>query len=151
MTHELRVERVLNVTADEVFDAFTDAEAMRQWFRGPDDPPDMLVEVSCDPRVGGTMVAAWGETADQIYRETNTFTVVDRPRRLAMQTTTTSPDGGRLDTETEITFEESGGKTRVTVVQRGFPEAEVRDYFATYAWVGALDRIEWYLRQGGRP
>jgi uncharacterized protein YndB with AHSA1/START domain len=150
MTYELKVERILTATAEEVFDALTDAEAMRQWFRGPDDPPDMIVEVSCDPRVGGTFVAAWGETADRIYRETNVFTVVERPRQLAMRTTTTSPEGDRLDTEVDIRLEERDGRTRVTIVQRGFPQAEVRDYFAGYAWPGALDRIERYLRERER-
>jgi uncharacterized protein YndB with AHSA1/START domain len=147
MSHELKVERVINATAEEVFAAFTDQEAMRQWYRGPDDPPGMIVEVACDPRVGGAWVAAWGDHPDQVYRETNVFRIVDPPRRLAMDTRTTSPDGQHLDTDVDITFEPLGAKTRVTIVQRGFPEPGVRDYFQTHAWVGALDRIEHYLRR----
>ena len=145
MTHELKVERIVNATPDEVFAAFTDQEAMRQWFRGPDDPADMIVEVDCDPRVGGEWVAVWGETPDQLYRETNVFRVVDPPRRLAMATTATAPDGQRLDTDVDITFEPVDGRTKVTIVQRGFPEPGLRDYFQTYAWVGMLDRVEHYL------
>ncbi|MDG4820806.1 SRPBCC domain-containing protein [Asanoa sp. WMMD1127] len=146
MSHELKVERVIDATVEEVFGAFTDQEAMREWFRGPDDPPDMVVEVTCDPRVGGRWVAAWGDSPEQLYRETNVFRVVDPPHRLAMTTTTTTPDGQRLDTDVDIRLTPRDGKTLVTVVQSGFPEAEVRDYFQTYAWVGTLDRIEHHLR-----
>ena len=147
MTYDLTVQRVLDAPPTAVFEAFTDEEAMREWYRGPDDPPDAIVEVTCDPRVGGTWIAAWGDSPAEVFRETNVFTVVDPPRTLAMTSTTVAPDGRTLDTEVEITFEEYGDGTRVTVVQRGFPDAEVRDYFATYAWAGAFDRIAHYLEK----
>jgi uncharacterized protein YndB with AHSA1/START domain len=74
------------------------------------------------------------------------FQVVDRPRRLVMATTSTTPDGDRLDTTVEVTFEEQDGKTRMTVVQRGFPTAEVRDYFARTAWQSVLEAIDRFVR-----
>ena len=145
MTYELTVQRVLDAPPAAVFEAFTDEAAMREWYRGPDDPPDAIVEVTCDPRVGGRWVAAWGDSPEAVFRETNVFTVVDPPHRLAMSSSASTPDGQTLDTEVEITFEEYGDRTRVTIVQRGFPAEEVRDYFATHAWVGALERIAHYL------
>ncbi|MGH2742055.1 MAG: SRPBCC domain-containing protein [Thermoleophilaceae bacterium] len=36
-------------------------------------------------------------------------------------------DGSSFDTELEFTFEEQGGKTLMTMVQRGFPSVELRD------------------------
>jgi hypothetical protein len=56
-----------------------------------------------------------------------------------------TPDGESMDTTVEVTFEDLGGKTRMVVVQTGFPIEEVRDFFATTAWGGAFDRIERYL------
>jgi hypothetical protein len=50
-----------------------------------------------------------------------------------------------MTTHVEITFEAVDGGTLVTVVQTGFPTPEVRDFFETMVWVGALDRIEAYL------
>jgi uncharacterized protein YndB with AHSA1/START domain len=50
-----------------------------------------------------------------------------------------------METTVDVTFEEQDGGTLVTVVQSGFPSVELRDFFATYAWVGAFDRIEAYL------
>jgi uncharacterized protein YndB with AHSA1/START domain len=145
MSYELTVERVFEASAEEVFDAFTDANAQREWMGYPADPSSIL-ETECDPRVGGEWVAAWGDSRDELYRETNVFQVFDRPRRLVMATTTTSPDGGRLDTTTEVWFREQDGKTRMTVVQSGFPTAEIRDYFQTTAWAGALEALDTYVR-----
>jgi hypothetical protein len=38
----------------------------------------------------------------------------------------------------------------VTVVQTGFPTEELRDFFTTFAWAGAFDRITKFLVQGAR-
>jgi uncharacterized protein YndB with AHSA1/START domain len=53
VSHELRVERVIEASAAVVFDAFTDADAQRVWMRDTDDDPDAILETRCDPRVGG--------------------------------------------------------------------------------------------------
>jgi uncharacterized protein YndB with AHSA1/START domain len=151
VSYELRVERVIEASAEVVFDAFTDADAQRVWMRDTDDDPDAILETRCDLRVGGTWVAAWGPSRDELYRETNVFQVVDRPRRLAMTTTSSTPDGFRLDTTTEVTFEEHDGKTRMTVVQRGFPTAELRDYFATTAWANVLEALDGFVRGKEQP
>ena len=42
-------------------------------------------------------------------------------------------------------FEAVGDDTLMTVAQTGFPSEEMRDFFTTYAWVGAFDRIAAYL------
>jgi uncharacterized protein YndB with AHSA1/START domain len=147
MTYELRVERVLNATAEEVFDAYTDAEAQKVWFRlGPDGPDDSIVEITNDLRVGGEYNAAWGDSPDRLFRERGVYQVIDRPRRLLMASTGWTPDGESLDTTVEVTFEDvGGGKSRMVVVQRGFPTPEVRDFFATTAWIGLFERMERYL------
>ena len=64
-----------------------------------------------------------------------------------MTTTSTTPDGARLDTSTEVTFEEQAGKTRMTVVQRGFPTAEMRDYFASTAWANVLEALDRFVHE----
>jgi uncharacterized protein YndB with AHSA1/START domain len=50
-----------------------------------------------------------------------------------------------MTTTIEVTFEEHDKGTLVTIVQSGFPTAEVRDFFLQRGWVGAFDRIEAYL------
>ena len=143
MTYELRVERLIAATPDEVFEAYTNPEAMKIWFQLLGEP--MIVENEVDLRVGGKWVSAWGFTPDQLFRETNVFEVVDRPHRLVSKSTGSTPDGLTLDTDVEVTFQEQDGKTLMTVVQRGFPDEDMRDFFATQAWIGAFDRLEAYF------
>jgi uncharacterized protein YndB with AHSA1/START domain len=143
MTYELRVERLIAATPEEVFEAYTNPEAMKIWFQLLGEP--MIVENEVDLRVGGKWVSAWGFTPDQLFRETNVFEVVDRPHRLVSKSTGSTPDGLTLDTDVEVTFQEQDGKTLMTVVQRGFPDEDMRDFFATQAWIGAFDRLEAYF------
>jgi uncharacterized protein YndB with AHSA1/START domain len=143
MSYELRVERMIGASVEEVWDAYTDPEAQKVWFTILD--PEMMVELDVDLRVGGKWVAAWGFSPDQMFRETNVFEVIDPPHRILSKSTGTSPDGQSLDTEIEVTFADEGGKTLVTVVQTGFPDEGTRDFFAETAWIGFFDRFAAYF------
>jgi uncharacterized protein YndB with AHSA1/START domain len=74
-------------------------------------------------------------------RETSVFTAVERPRRLAYVATMTMPDGTSFDTDLEVTFEEEAqGRTRLTILQRGFPTTGLRDEIAG-GWPSILDGL----------
>lgn len=147
-TVELRMARVLPATPEQVFDAYTDAEKQKVWFGILDEEPG-IVEIEVDLRVGGSQTAVWGPSRDQLFREVQTFLVIDRPHRLVTESTGSSPDGMTMTTTIEVTFEAQAGATLMTVVQRGFPVPEVRDFFVAEVWSGAFDRIEAYLRREG--
>ena len=137
MSHDLRLERVYDAAPEVVFDAFTDPDAQQELYA---DAPDWVVESECDLRVGGRWTIAFGPSGSEPARETNVFTVVDRPRRLVYTSTMQLPDGSRFDTSVEVTFEEESGKTRLAIVQRGFPTAERRDEF-TGGWASILEEL----------
>lgn len=141
---DLRIERLLPATPEEVFDAYTDAEKQKIWFTILDEEPG-IVEIEVDLRVGGTQTAVWGPSPDMLFRETQTFLEIDRPHRLVTSSTGSSPDGMEMTTRIEITFEARGDSTLMTVHQSGFPVPEIRDFFVGEVWQGALARIEAYL------
>jgi uncharacterized protein YndB with AHSA1/START domain len=143
MSYELTVERLIDAYPEEVFDAYTDPDAQREWFTILDE--GMIVEIDVDFRVGGKWEAAWGFSLEEMFRETQTFVVIDRPHRLVTKSTGSSPDGQSLDTEVEITFRDESGKTLMTVSQTGFSSEEERDFFARTAWIGFFDRFQAYL------
>jgi hypothetical protein len=89
----------------------------------------------------------WGPDRETLFRETQTFLEIDRPHRLVTESTGSGPDGTTMTTHIEITFEEAEGGTLMTVQQSGFPVPEVRDFFVTEVWTGALDRIEEFLKR----
>jgi uncharacterized protein YndB with AHSA1/START domain len=145
---ELRISRVIPASPDEVFDAYTDAEKQKIWFSILDERPG-IVEIDVDLRIGGTQTAVWGPDADTLFRETQTFLEIDRPRRLVTESTGTSPDGMTMTTRIAIDFTPEGDGTRMTIVQTGFPVPEIRDFFVEEVWNGALARLTAYVRQHG--
>ena len=143
-TYELTISRELPASPEDVFDAYTDAEKQKIWFSILDETPG-IVEIEVDLRVGGEQTAVWGPNRDELFRETQVFREIDRPHRLTTTSTGSSPDGATMQTEITVTLEEIPTGTLMTVYQTGFPTVEMRDFFATYAMVGAFDRIEAYL------
>jgi uncharacterized protein YndB with AHSA1/START domain len=143
MSHELKVERLIDATPEEVFEVYTNPEHMKGWFTILD--PEMMVENEVDLRVGGKWVSSWGFPPDEIFHETQTFEVVDRPHRLVSRSTGSDSEGNSADTRVEVTFRAEGGKTLMTIVQSGFEDEATRDFFAKTAWEGLFDRISAYL------
>ena len=137
MSHDLRVERWFDAPPEEVFDAYTDPAAQREWYR---DQPGWIVQAKCDLRVGGRWTVAFGPPGAEPYRETNVFEQVDRPRRLVYTSRVTMPDGSSFDTGMEVTFQERDGRTQLTIVHTGFPSAELRDDHRG-GWPDFLDRL----------
>ena len=137
MSFDLRLERTYDAAPEVVFDAFTDPEAQQELYA---DAPDWIVEATCDLRVGGRWTIAFGPAGSTPARETNLFQVVERPRLLVYASTMAMPDGSSIDTSMEVTFEEEAGRTRLTIVQRGFPTPERREEFAG-GWSSILDRL----------
>jgi uncharacterized protein YndB with AHSA1/START domain len=125
MSHDLRFSRVIDAAPEEVFDAFTQPGG-QEAFYGTDDP-GWIVESECDFRVGGVWTVTFGPSPRELYRHTHVFRMIERPRRLLVDTTETRLDGSSFQFEVEFSFEERDGQTLMTMTQRGFPNAELRD------------------------
>jgi uncharacterized protein YndB with AHSA1/START domain len=137
VSHDLRLERLYDAAPEVVFDAFTDPDVQKELYA---DAPDWIVEAECDLRVGGRWTITFGPPGGPPARETNMFEVVERPRRLVYASTMTMPDGSNVDTRMQVIFQEEGGRTRLTIVQSGFPTPGLRDEFAG-GWAGILNGL----------
>jgi uncharacterized protein YndB with AHSA1/START domain len=138
VSHELTVERLLDSTPEVAFDVFVDPEAQRELYA---DAPDWIVESECDLRVGGRWTITFGAPGEEPARETNVFEEVERPRLLVFRSTMKMPDGSSIYTQVRVTFDLEDGKTRIRIVQRGFPSPEARDGFEG-GWGTILDGLE---------
>jgi uncharacterized protein YndB with AHSA1/START domain len=138
VTHELRLERLIEATPEEVFAAFTDAGAQKEWYQ---DRPGWPVVAGGELRVGGRWEVAFGPPGEVPYREANVFSEVKRPHRLAYTSRFHMPDGRHFDTELVVTFEPKQGKTLLTIVQSGFASAKDRDDHQG-GWPQFIDRLE---------
>ena len=123
MSEDVRNERVIDARPEVVFDAFTAQDGQEAFYA----EAGWIVESACDLRVGGAWTITFGPSRDEVYRHHHVFRVIDRPRRLVLDTTENRPDGSVVEYETEFIFEERGGKTLMTMFHRGLPSAELRE------------------------
>jgi len=142
VSHALTVERVVDATAEVVFDAFTDPDAQKELYA---DAPDWVVESECDLRVGGRWRISFGPPGKEPAVELNVFEKIERPHRLLYRWTMTLPDGSSFDTTIEVGFEPEGDRTRVRIVQSRFPTAELRDEFRD-GWTSIVAQLERVVR-----
>eukprot|EP01113_Clastostelium_recurvatum_P043692 TRINITY_DN7268_c0_g1_i1.p2 TRINITY_DN7268_c0_g1~~TRINITY_DN7268_c0_g1_i1.p2 ORF type:complete len:165 (-),score=50.88 TRINITY_DN7268_c0_g1_i1:67-561(-) len=149
-TLSLHYSRVIPASPEVVFDAYTDAKKQEAWFVCLDVTPG-IANIEVDLRVGGKQTSTWGPSKDTLFHEEQTFTIVERPNRLATTSTGTTPDGMTMTTNIDITFgeqhEEGKTATLMKVVQSGFPTPDIKGFFEVHVWPGATDRLVAYLNK----
>jgi uncharacterized protein YndB with AHSA1/START domain len=138
MSLDVRIERVLDATPEEAFEAWVSDDARMQWYQ---DGPEWVVTVASDLRVGGEWSVSFGPSADQQYHERGVYLEIDRPHRLVYTTTFSGPGHPAFDTTVTVTFEERDGKTHFTLVDAGFPDEATRDGHAG-GWPNFIDRFQ---------
>jgi uncharacterized protein YndB with AHSA1/START domain len=138
---DIRLERVLDATPEQAFDAWVDAEGRLSWYTPV---VGWIIEAETDLRVDGKWCARFGPTRDEMYSEEGVFTEIDAPNRVAYTNTFTFPDGRSFTTLNVVTFEAIEGGTRLVVEDRGYPSAEQRDAHVQ-GWPSFLDCFERFL------
>lgn len=123
MSYEFHMERVIDATPNEVFDALTDPMAQRQWWTAG----ASTVDAGCDLRVGGQAYVAWTGDEGQRCRAEQTFLEIERPSRLRFVEVVIEPASPPYECVLTFTLEEEDGKTRLVLHHQGFPTAAERD------------------------
>ena len=117
---ELVVTRTINGPARLAFEAWTNAELLERWW-SPKSFPITLLSCETDPRVGGTYKLVFGYE-DSTFEFFGRYLEVTPPSRLVW-TNDEGDEGGQVTT---VTFEETGGRTRV-VVHDLYPSKDALD------------------------
>ncbi len=118
---ELVVTRTFNAPAHIVFDAWTKPELLKRWW-APKSFGVSLFECESDLRVGGTYRYAFGRDPKNPEVFSGRYVEVNSPSRLVLtQLYERMPDIG--EAIVTVTFEESQGRTRLTLHQL-FPSKE---------------------------
>jgi uncharacterized protein YndB with AHSA1/START domain len=143
MTYDLKIERLLDAPPEVVFDTIVDPAAQDVIFADQVEGWH-LVRLEIDLRVGGTWTILFGPVSGEAEpdRITSVFTEIDRPRRLAYDTSMYVAEWGRTVDFTEtITFEDQDGKTLVTIADTRFETEADRDAFLSGV-PGYLDGLQ---------
>jgi uncharacterized protein YndB with AHSA1/START domain len=136
-TRTLRLERTFDAPPDVVFDAWTNPEVMRRWWRVEEHWK--TVEAISDLRIGGDVRVKMHDPTDgEDYGGGGKYTEIDRPNRLAF---TWIWDRDPRGTLIEIDFTEVEGATHVNFTHSGLWDEEAI-VSHTYGWNGVFDKLE---------
>jgi uncharacterized protein YndB with AHSA1/START domain len=139
---ELVVTRTVNAPAHLVFEAWTTAELFSKWWV-PKSFGVNLLSCEMDARVGGRyrLVFPYEDSTMEFF---GTYLEVTPHSRLVW----TSEEGGDGETVTTVTFEETAGKTLVSLCDR-YPSKEALETGSTGAMPEALDQLNELLTVQG--
>lgn len=113
----VRIRRRIEATPPEVFEAWTDAEGMRQWMR----PGDMAdAECDLDVREGGEFRIMMITPDGQRLEHRGEYRVVDPPRRLVF--TWISPGTQQRETLVTVELSDHDGGTELVLTHERLPD-----------------------------
>ena len=133
----VRIERTFDAPAEDVFDAWTNAEVMRRWFHCEEDWSTPQAEV--DLRVGGEVRIVMRRPDGNEAGARGRYSLIERPQRLVM--TWTFDDDPSNEQLIELTFSESDGATTVVMVNSGI-STDARREAQDWGWRGCLRELE---------
>ncbi len=141
---ELVVTRVIDAPRRLVFEAWTDAEQVAHWWG-----PQGFVTTHCDMdiRVGGAYRFCMRSPAGTDHWKRGVYREIVEPERIVFTFAWEDADGNPgHELLTTVTFDDVGGKTRLTLRQAGFETVERRDDHRG-GWTSCLERFGEYIEQ----
>ena len=133
------IRRQIRATRQELFDAWTDPEGMREWMC-----PGNIVsaDVQIDPCVGGHLIIIMRDPTD-VFEHRGEFTVVDRPSKLAFTWIAKSTDLRPTLVTVEF-FEVTATESELVLTHLEIPRKEVSDQYQG-CWSQIVTRLEQYI------
>ena len=134
------VRRVIAASAEDLFDAWLDPEALAQWMR----PGTIISTVArVDPRVGGAYeITMQGQ--DGAYVTKGLYRVIERPRRLVF--TWVSGPAENKETLVTVDFVRVDQRTEVIVTHEQLPESAMPSH--RNGWTSGLEHLDEACQQG---
>jgi uncharacterized protein YndB with AHSA1/START domain len=136
------VTRVIDAPRKLVFKAWTQPEHIARWWG-----PQGFTTISCqmDIRVGGAYRFGMRSPTGTEHWKRGVYREIVEPERIVFSFAWEDPDGNLGDeVTTYVTFNETNGKTRLTLRQTNFKEMPQRDGHVI-GWTSCLARFADYM------
>lgn len=137
----LRLERTYEASAEEVFNAWTNPEVLRRWWRA--NPAWVTPVAEVDLRVGGRYrISMEDPQSGEKHTVSGEYSEVSRPRRL-VYSWEWEQGGGRHGHASTVTvdFHAEGERTKVVLEHTGLESPESRDRHAQ-GWTAVLEMLQ---------
>jgi uncharacterized protein YndB with AHSA1/START domain len=139
---EVILTRVFDAPRELVWKAWPEPQMMARWW-GPKGFTNPVCEM--DVRAGGKILIHMQGPDGTVYPMTGTFREVVAPERLVFDDAAVDLDGNvQLEGTTTVTFEEQGGKTKLTVRSSAWAVAPIGNEMLkgmNEGWSQSLDRL----------
>ncbi len=147
---ELVITRVFDAPRELVFKMWTDPKHMAQWW-GPKGFTNPVCEL--DVRPGGAIRIHMCGPDGTVYPMTGTFREIVAPERLVVTAVAEDKQGNPLlEGHDVVTFEEHGGKTKLTVHARAVGLAPIAPQMLAgmeAGWTQSLERLAELVARAG--
>ncbi|MDP9491705.1 MAG: SRPBCC domain-containing protein [Actinomycetota bacterium] len=146
----LKINRRFEAPRERVFDAWTNPEVLREWWRAGPDRETPAAEV--DLRPGGSYRLSMRDTEKgETHTVVGEYKEIQPPERLVYTwswESNTDEMAGSMGSLVTVEFREDGGATEVSLTHTGFSDENIRDMHA-HGWEACIANLERYLT-GGR-
>jgi uncharacterized protein YndB with AHSA1/START domain len=130
------VSRVMPATPEVVFDEWLDPEALQEWMCPH---PVRVVEVSVEPRVGGTVRFDVDDSGTRVLIS-GQFLTIDRPRQLRFTWSNSNWEDPTQASIVNVTFEPVGtDETLMSIEHSLLPTSEFEPFHA--GWIATFDQL----------
>ena len=138
-THSLTVRRTIEAPRERVFHAWSDPEALKQWWCRPGvETPSAEVDL----RVGGRYRLGMRRPADgESFSLSGVFQEVTPPERLVYTWLWKGQNPETHETLVTVEFKDRGEKTEVVLTHERFPDVQMRDQH-NQGWNDCLDSLD---------
>jgi uncharacterized protein YndB with AHSA1/START domain len=134
------VRRAIAASAEDLFDAWLDPEALATWMR-PGTIKSTVAKI--EPRVGGSYeIIMQGQSGPIVHK--GVYQQIDRPKRLVF--TWASPGTELRDTLVTVDFVAAGPRTEVVVTHEQLPESARPSH--SKGWTSGLEHLDEACQQG---
>jgi uncharacterized protein YndB with AHSA1/START domain len=142
----LRIERTFAAPAAAVFDAWTSAGVLRQWWPAGPDWDTTVADV--DVRVGGLMRLVMRSPDGAEFGGEGRYVEITPPTRLVFTWQWDSRELGTAAQLVEVTFTENADlTTTVVLINRGLSESEQQSHLE--GWHASFDNLDRVLSDSG--
>lgn len=135
---KLVLERTLNASPKEVFDAWTKADLLEKWFAPTDDFSVKVTDL--EVREGGHYRVEMIEKGGEVHPVHGQYRTIEPPHRLVMTWGWEAEDLPDSLVTIELA-ETDDGRTLLTLTHEKFPTAEIQEQ-SLAGWQGCVARLE---------
>jgi uncharacterized protein YndB with AHSA1/START domain len=137
----LTIERNYDASPQQVWQAWTDPQALIRWF-GPEET-ESVTKAELDLRVGGRYCIAFETNDGEHHEVSGVYREVEQPRKLAFTWAwRTTPERQSV---VSILLEPAGAGTRLVFRQEQFFDEAARDNHLR-GWSGTFRKLDRYLQ-----